>query len=126
MQNEVALVMDTDFSKQLKIVASYRPVWIVTSPINSVIVKELRSQSSSYQLTEFFPVQLDSMTNSFHEIVCSLDEHHDGLSQDHPYDTLLVYGLELGSIDKNVLREFGFFQFQKTEYGFIAKKPGGQ
>lgn len=122
MKTEVALVLDADFSTKLQSIALQMPVWIVHSTVNTVIVKELRSQNISYQLTEFFPEQLESKADLFHKIVYSLDEHHNELSQDPPYNTLLVYGLDLEAIDENVLKELGFCQLQKTEFGFIARK----
>lgn len=122
MKTEIALVLDTDFATELKRLALQMPVWIVKSPINSVVVKELRLQSDNYQLTEFFSEQFESKANSFHKIIYTLDEHHNELSQEPPYNTLLVYGLDLDTIDENELKELGFFQFQKTAYGFIARK----
>lgn len=122
MKTEVALVLDADFTKKLQSLALQMPVWIVNSPINTVIVKALRAQNSSYQLTEFFTDQFESKADSFHKIVDTVDEHHNELSQFPPYDTLLVYGLDIEDIDNNVLINLGFLQFQKTEYGFIARK----
>jgi len=122
MKSEVALILDTDFTKDLQKLASEMPVWIVKSHNNAVMVKELRLQSNSYQLTEVFSEQLESNSNVFYRIIDTLDEHHNEVSQDPPYNTLLVYGLDLEAIDINILRELGFIKFQKTEYGFIAIK----
>ena len=124
MDIKVALVFETDFSKELSKLASQISVWIVKSPINTPIVKELRLQDSRYNLTEFLVLPLEPKPNLFHRIIYSLDEHHNQLSQDPPYNTLLVYGLGLESVDQNVLKELGFCQSTKTEYGFMAKKAG--
>jgi len=122
MSLQVALVLEENFADKLRQVALQMPVWVVKSTANTTVVDDLRLQCVSCELTEFFREESESVSEMFHRIVFSLDDHYNELSQDIPYRSLLVYGLDLESVNKNTLSELYFFYFHKTEYGFVAQK----
>lgn len=124
VSRQVALVLDEKITEAIKSVVRGMPIWIIETPGNAEFVNHLRETSGDV-VTTFPSKKGESRTDLAERIIYTLDEHHDEHSQDVPYDTLLVFGLNLAELKKEAFLDLGFSKFEETDFGFVARKSIG-
>lgn len=102
----VYLIIDPKFNGNLMGDNKFPDIWIVDSLQNEEYIKNLPYKPASVTW-----IQVKSNENSseiFMRILDSLDQHHNELAQNIPYDSLVVYGLGEAEECINFARIFGF------------------
>lgn len=106
----VILILDPQFSVDVKTFDKFSNIWILDSLQNKDFIKNLLCRPNS---VTWIDSSLDEKPHCiFFRILDSLDQHHNELAQKVPYDTLDVYGLDEVEGLMDFAREFGF----KAEY----------
>jgi hypothetical protein len=121
----VTIVLDPEFGERLSDLARDAHVWVVDSAQNKVAVEhymeELKSRSINAEeqkltLTIFHRRKLDS---GFLE---TLEDHHGEYAQNPPWSEIEVIGSLLDKQTQELLKDWGFRDFEPTSEGFIARK----
>lgn len=126
----VALVVDPAFGERLKDVASRVHTWVVGTPANQAIARDVWSSapkpsrpSIETGITTFDPGRASSPEEWCIGVLDAVDLHHNEYSHDPAYSVLEVYGLNFQDRLRAPFAEFGFTVFENTDYGFRATKP---
>jgi hypothetical protein len=120
--NLVLLIVDPQFGEKPALLPHSHPVWIVESEANRDALKN--SPTPCGPIT-WFPLRRgESAAQVFARIAQSLDQHHNDLAQDPPYDTLDVYGLPAGTNMLSSVRDLGFVSQVKEPGVTRFLKPG--
>lgn len=122
--NLVLLILDPEFGDRLDNLPRPYPIWIVESERNRAVLENLPPAYGP--LTVFPPRKDESATHIFERIVDSLDQHHNELAQDPPYDTLVVYGLPAEADMLDSLRDLGFVSQVKDSAAVRFLKAGAE
>ena len=121
----VHIVVDDEFGEKLRDLPYREPAWVVDSPINKIIVKELwkirTDEDHKEGITSFVYNVQDSPENRFMGILGTVLEHHGLYSHDPPCSKINVIGAYLTEKIKKLLLEYDFANFQKTNLGFVAE-----
>jgi hypothetical protein len=114
---KVALVLDPGYGEQLRALAAEMAVWIIGSPTNVAVAKEIWKEGaeSQHMVTTFEPT-------TFEGLMDNIELHHGHYSQTPPFQDLEVIGLKLNSEAQQVLREYGFGSETATVGGFVASR----
>ena len=106
---EVGLVLDQDYGKRLKELVERMAVWIIGTPSNAAVARELRNQQPKppYMITTFNPPsEVDE--SCFEYLMDEIDLHHGYYSQTPAFAKLEVIGLEPSPTIDTVWTEYGF------------------
>ena len=126
---KVFVVVDRSFGAKLSELERSTPVWIVNTPANKTVVQrfwnEHPDESHLTGLTTF-----DDLPSLFPEDMLlgqmdAIELHHGSHSADPPYTVIEVFGTQLTANAKNVLSEYGFAEFHRTQTGFLATRAKG-
>jgi hypothetical protein len=114
---KVALVLDPGYGEQLRALAAEMAVWIIGSPVNVAVAKDIWKQpaESPHVVTTFEP-------DTFEGLLDSIELHHGHYSQAPAFQELEVVGLMLNAEAQQVLQEYGFESETITEGGFVASR----
>ena len=121
----VAVVLDPNFGDRLTELAKNIHVWAVDSQTNKLAaeryIEELKNRSlgdveAKLTLTISHRSKLDS------DFLETLEDHHSEYAQDPPWSEIEVFGISLDKSTQELLKNWGFQDFEKTTEGFIAKK----
>lgn len=123
----VSVVLDRAFGSRLLEMFVLGPVWIVDSPVNRAIAKDLWAQfpTRTYldSVTTFKAAETDSPEKMLIGNLETIDLHHGIYSADPPYTVLEVVGARLTAKIEAALADFGFNSFLVTTDGFRAIRP---
>lgn len=126
MTNAVALILDQELTQGIELAIADIPAWIACSDCDEGRWNRLRASRQLKASITTFPIKDgESRSAAMDRIIDTLDDHHNEDANDEPYDTLLVFGLQLAEADLTRCRSLGFSTFEKTELGFIAQKGTG-
>jgi hypothetical protein len=117
----VALVLDQDYGEELKELAKRMAIWIIGTPSNAAVARELWNQEPKppYMITIFRPPsELDE--SCFEYLMDEIELHHGYYSQTPPFAKLEVIGLEPSATVDTVLAEYEFGPAERTITGFCA------
>ena len=124
----VHIVVDDKFGKKLRELPYREPAWIVDSPINKVIIKELwdirPDEDYMEGITSFIYDKGESPEDRFMGILESVMDHHGPYSHDPPCSKINVIGAKLTEQIKEFLLDYEFTKFEITKFGFVAEMPG--
>lgn len=113
------LVIDPCFGDQLRNLAMNVPLWIVESPINKAALDCPETGPARLRYVTTFPVtKVEAPQESILRIAGSLDQHHNELAQDPPYDALDIYGVAANVDLLDGLRLLGFDRMSQLD-GFV-------
>jgi|SRR5579862_3481140 len=114
---KVALVFDPGYGEQLRALADDMSVWIIGSPPNVAVAKDIWRQHSEsrHMVTTFEP-------STFESLMDNIELHHGHYSQTPPFQDLEVIGLILSADAQRILREYGFGSETTTDGGFVASR----
>jgi hypothetical protein len=114
---KVALVFDPVYGEQLHRLAAEMSVWIIGSPPNVAVAKDIWQQHSEsrHMVTTFEP-------STFESLMDNIELHHGHCSQTPPFQGLEVIGLMLDPEAQRILRDYGFGSETATEGGFVASR----
>ena len=114
---KVALVLDPGYGEQLRALAAEMAVWIIGSPTNVAVAKDIWKEhtESQHMVTTFEP-------DTFEGLMDNIELHHGHYSQTPPFQYLEVIGLMLNPEAQQVLREYGFGSETATDGGFVASR----
>ncbi len=121
MSKVVALVLDPGFGEKVGPLAQTMPVWIVSSPINDLAVRTLRSKFKEQDITTLFMRPDEQYSDILSRALYAIDEHHGPVSQLVPYDTVEAYGAK-DIPSPELASELGFRSVVLTSHGFRAVK----
>ncbi len=126
----VHIVVDDEFGIKLRDLPYREPAWVVDSPTNKLIIKELweirPDEDHTEGITSFIYDVTDSPESRFMEILESILEHHGPYSHDPPCSKVNVIGAKLTNQIKDFLVDYEFTKYEITNIGFIAEMPGQQ
>ena len=126
----VHVVVDDEFGDKLHDLPFREPAWVVDSPTNKVIIKELwearADENHTEGITSFIYDEADPPEKRFMGILDSMIEHHGPYSHDPPCSKVNVIGAELTDQIRNFLSEYDFTKFEITKLGFTAEMTGQQ
>jgi len=113
-------VFDPGYGKQLSILAAQMAVWIIGSPTNVAIAKDVWKQhpESQHMVTTFQPA-------TFADLMDNIELHHGHHSQTPPFQELEVIGMTFSAEAQQVLRDYGFGSATATDVGFVAGRAPG-
>ncbi len=121
----VHVVVDPVFGQRLVDLPAGEPVWIVASPINEPVVRQLWRQRPTEShldgITMFQPH--GSPEGAFLGELGSIDLHHGEYSARPPYSVLEVVGCPPSEEVRSALAELGFIITTTSPEGFSAKRP---
>lgn len=123
----VSVVLDRAFGTRLSELLALGPVWIVDSPVNRAVAKDLWAQFPTRNqldgVTTFKASETDSPEEMLIENLDVIDLHHGFHSADPPYTVLEVIGAAFTARIEVALAGFGFDSFPITSDGFRAIRP---
>jgi hypothetical protein len=124
MAVRVGLILDLDYSGKLEALCLDMPVWIVDSPKNLSIAKQLRANNSfpGNQITNFSLKAGESLSHACERIINSLDQHYNEYAENGGYIELDVKGVTFNEVSMQPFYELGFTKFVQANNGFIAYK----
>ena len=118
---KVALVLDRDFGEELQDVATQMAVWIIDSPPNKAVARELWEwQPKPEHMSATFMEPAVPDETSFAGLMNNIELHHGEYSQTPPFHELEVIGLKPTSTVEEVLSDFGFALMETTIASFRA------
>jgi hypothetical protein len=108
----VRVVVDPAFGERLAKLAKDEPVWIIDTPLNSVVVQRLREQlySSSHLtgITTFKDTPGLDAEETLLYLLDTIDLHHGEHSANPPYSILEVIGCTASKAISAALADLGF------------------
>jgi hypothetical protein len=116
----VTLVVDPEFGEQAKTRFTVGPLWVVDSPSNTAVIKELWAAGKRHDAnypTYFNAVAGRSPEDSAAALIDTVDQHHPN------WQTFEVIGAEPTGRLLGVLREYGDGSAERTPTGFIFSRP---
>ncbi len=121
----VHVVVDPAFGQRLADLPADEPVWIVASPTNNPVVRQLwqeRPTKSHHDgITLFQPH--GSPDDAFLGQLGSVDLHHGEYSAQPPYSLVEVIGCPPSEEVCSALAELGFSVIDTSSEGFSAQRP---
>jgi hypothetical protein len=117
----VALVLSEDAGSLLHSLASRVPVWVVGSPSNTLLARDIWSLAQNnpqVSVTTFVPGEPFSPLERAVSLIDTIEEHHPGLRH------FEVFGLDLSTPAKAAFAAAGFGQFSSISGGFCASRFG--
>jgi hypothetical protein len=115
----VAFIVAPTAESSLRGLPPGTPAWVASTPEMQVTLAAARR--AGLVITELHP-NGKSPTQWLFNHLDSVDQHHNELSQNPPYTTLLVFGLPLSPSLSPLLQAFGFVSSSPETYGFSASK----
>jgi hypothetical protein len=122
MNSTVAIVFNESSAIAIEAIARCMPVWIASTPSHDQVKDELKGRGDSVPLTWFPLRNAESFEEAAIRIAYSLDDHYNEAVVEEGYKFLLVYGVEYDFSMFDQLKELGFSVFEKTAFGFAARK----
>jgi hypothetical protein len=123
----VSVVVDRDYGQRLATLAHTGPVWIVDTPSNRTVAKQVwaadPNRSHLEGITTFKVPEGVSSEDILINELDTIDLHHGTYSASPPYTVLDVIGTPITARLKAELAKFGFNEFQETPHGFCAVRP---
>lgn len=120
----VHVVVDPAFGQRLAALPADEPVWIVASPVNEPVARELWRQRSTKRHLDgitLFP-SYGAPEDSFLGVLDRVDLHHGEHSATPPYSLLEVVGCAPSEGVRAALAELGFDVGVGTPDGFSASR----
>lgn len=109
--HHVAIVFNTDFGDALEALSRQMHVWIVGTPANKRIAREIWARHPGYSresgVTTFDRTGYADVHGLFEGILGTVDEHHGVFEADPPSSILHVYGLPPDDRVRASLVEYG-------------------
>lgn len=118
---QVGLIVDSIPLADIYQIAAEMPVWLLESVLSSQALDDLRKKSA-YTVTTFSGQRGETGADIVSRILDELDEHHNDISQDPPYRSLHVFGVDLTEVHADSFRDLGFIRFEPRVRGFVAYK----
>jgi len=124
----LVVILDPFYGARLRDLSPGSPVWVVMSPSNAPIVRDLwatgHRESHLAGLTgmDFEPETSaeDCLAYEF----ATIDLHHGSYSTQSSYTVIEVIGARLQDHLRELLAQYGFDEFSETSDGFVASRPG--
>lgn len=95
--HHVGIVFDTDFGDALEALSRQMHVWIVDTPANKRVAREIWARHPGYSresgVTTFGRTGYADAHALFEGILGTVDEHHGVFESDPPWSILHIYGL---------------------------------
>ncbi len=95
--HHVAIVFDPDFGDALRTLAQQMHVWVVDTPANKIIAREIWARHPAYSLeagvTTFDRTGYSDAYGLLDSILGSVDDHHGVFDHDPTWGVLHIYGL---------------------------------
>jgi len=124
---KVYVIVDRQFGEKLALLPTGEPVWIVDTPINTMVVQRLWGQNQTKKHLVGITTFNDSTTASPEDLFLNqldvVDLHHGQYSADPPYTILEGIGTTLTGKIKSALSDLGFIEFTFLPSGFSASRP---
>lgn len=125
---ELALVLDPRFGDRLLPLARSMPVYVVSSPINAAAVEaawhELFAKDGF--LTAFGATSFEADQSDIVEVLAErldfIEAVHGYAGRERSYTRLRIYGVAPSPAVEALLAEYGFLDFEPTDYGFVARR----
>src|SRR5579859_6738140 len=120
--HKVIVIVDPDFGKKLRKLEPGVAVWIIDTPENASIVRELWKERPSPShltgITTFCAEAKDSPEDTLINELDTIDLHHGKYSSNPPYSKIEVIGANLSEKNRSALAQYGFQEFCLTPSGF--------
>jgi len=107
LNKSIALVLDPDFAEKIIPLSKTMPVWIISSPANDAICKEIHHKSADSQITRIFSRADETKNDLIARSIYLIDEHHGISSCSQPYESIIIYGASEAEIGSDVLDSIG-------------------
>ncbi|RXV67337.1 hypothetical protein D1006_18810 [Burkholderia stabilis] len=128
-QDTIALIVDPDSGERIHdIAAIVRHTWVVTSPVNDAVVKQIwtaslapSGQDGESRVTTFLRYGSDRESWCA-GILDAVDDHHNSTMHRDGYSILEVYGTPLSARLRQAVSSLGFSGFMSTATGFRATR----
>jgi len=117
---QVVIVVDAAFGSRLASLPTDVPVWVVDTPINARVARELWAANRS-GLTTFKPGSEASPEAWCSSVLGQVDLHHGPYSQNPPYNEVRVIGTAPSAELRTALAEFGLVEIRSEPGGFVAR-----
>ena len=121
----VHVVVDPAYGQRLADLPASEPVWIVASPNNEPVVRQLWEQRPAKSHLDGITMSQSygSPEDSFLGVLDSVDLHHGEHSATPPYSLLEVVGCPPSEEVRSALAELGFSITAASPGGFSAQRP---
>jgi len=122
---KVIIVFDPEFGDRVIELARTAHVWVIDSPKNKLAaehyMEEIRKKGSPLDergvtLTICYRSKLDS------DFLETLEDHHGMYAQNLPWNEIEVIGASLDEQTEKLLKNCGFYWFERTSWGFKARR----
>jgi hypothetical protein len=117
----IALVLDPNFGRRLATLVTQMPVWVISSSVNDLEVKDLRSRMPECSITILLAKTNEELAEQLQRGLYAIDDHHGPSSTSKPYTIVRVYGAQ-PSLARETLAELGLGSVTSTLDGFDAQK----
>ena len=121
----VHVVVDPAFGQRLADLPADEPVWVVASPINEPVIRQLwqqrptKSHLDGITLFQSHGSPEDALLGN----LGTIDLHHGEYSAQPPYSLLEVVGCQPSEEVRSALAELGFSITATSPQGFSAQRP---
>ena len=120
MDSTVTVVLDGEFGDRVRELAG--PLWIADSATNVDAIRIARRDNPAFRPTTFRDDPSRPQSDVLATLLPTIDLHHGELSQDPPYDRLVVYGARPNHAVRAILADFGFRVEEELSEGFSASR----
>lgn len=114
----VYVILDPNFGGQLLTLPASEPVWIISSEVNTPVIKELwqAATKNGRNITSFQGTPEQELMS----LLITVHEHHGPSSQLPEYTQLTILGLSHEQLDADELADLGLIIMQSLPHGVIV------